>query len=143
MPSVDENVVSGLIGAIRSLRRPIFKHVSDTGLTPAQFMVLERLLNKGPGTVNQIIADTLSTSGNVGLIVNNLIDADLVEKSPNPADGRSRLISLTAKGDAKIRDYYPRHKAELRRLMSSVSRDDKKNLIKALSELRRSVDEQL
>lgn len=106
-------------------------------------MVLERLLNKGPGTVNQIIADTLSTSGNVGLIVNNLIDADLVEKSPNPADGRSRLISLTEKGDAKIRDYYPRHKAELRRLMSGVSRDDKKKLIKALSELRRSVDEQL
>ena len=140
MTTIDERVVSALASVMRSLQRPLFHHIAEEGLTPTQFAVLETLLNKGPRTVNQIIGDVLSTSGNIGVVIDNLQAAGLLTKSPNPADGRSRLIQLTPEGEARISRYYPRHREELRRLMSGLAREEKKRLIGALAELRRSVD---
>jgi MarR family transcriptional regulator, 2-MHQ and catechol-resistance regulon repressor len=141
MATVDENLVSALAAVMRSLAKPLARHIAAAGLTPSQFAVLEMLLHKGPRTVNEIIDGLLSTSGNIGVVIDNLIAAGLLEKRPNPADGRSRIISLTAAGDEKIRAYYPRHRDELDRLMSGVARAEKKALIKTLIALRRCLDE--
>jgi MarR family 2-MHQ and catechol resistance regulon transcriptional repressor len=138
--SIDEHLVSALGSVIRSLDRPLSKHVAAADLTLGQFAVLEMLLHRGPRTVNEIIAGLLSSSGNVGVVIDNLLSAGLLEKKENPADGRSRIISLTASGDQKIRAYYPRHKEELHRLMSGMKRSNKKELIKALAFLRRCID---
>lgn len=141
MATIDEHLVTALSSVMRSLERPIAKHIAEEGLTPAQFAVLEMLLHKGPRTVNEIIDGLLSSSGNVGVVIDNLLTAGLLDKKPNPADGRSRIISLTAAGDEKIRTYYPRHRDELRGLMGGIERSDKKSLIKALAALRRSLDD--
>lgn len=140
MPTIDEQVVRALLGVMRSLERPLSRHVAAEGLTPGQFAVLETLLHKGPRTVNQIIEDVLSTSGNVGVVIDNLMQAGLLRKEPNPADGRSRLISLTPAGQARISAYYPQHRDELRRLMAGMGREDKKRLIRGLADLRRCLD---
>ena len=99
------------------------------------------LLHKGPRTVNELIDGLLSTSGNMGVVIDNLLAAGLLEKKPNPADSRSRIVSLTAAGDEKIRAYYPRHREKLHRLMSGVERPEKKDLVKSLIALRRCLDE--
>jgi MarR family 2-MHQ and catechol resistance regulon transcriptional repressor len=141
MATVDEHLVLALSSVMRSLDRPLARHIASEALTPTQFAVLEMLLHKGPCTVNEIIEGLLSSSGNVGVVIDNLLAAGLLEKRPNPADGRSRLVSLTAAGGRKIRAYYPRHRDELSRLMAGVDRTEKKRLIKALAVLRRCLDE--
>jgi MarR family transcriptional regulator, 2-MHQ and catechol-resistance regulon repressor len=138
---IDEHLVSALGSVRRSLARPLEKHVAAAGLTPTQFGVLEMLLHKGPRSVNEIIAGIFSSSGNVGVVIDNLLAAGLLEKKISPTDGRCRIVSLTASGERKIRAYYPRHREELQRLMSGMARSDKKNLIKALALLRRCIDE--
>jgi MarR family transcriptional regulator, 2-MHQ and catechol-resistance regulon repressor len=140
MTTVDETLVAALSSVMRSLARPLARHIAAEGLTPSQFAVLEMLLHKGPQTVNEIIDGLLSTSGNIGVVIDNLLAAGLLEKKPNPADGRSRIVSLTAAGDEKIRAYYPRHRDELHRLMSGVERSEKKDLVKSLIALRRCLD---
>ena len=141
MTTIDENLVTALSGVMRSLTKPLARHIAAEGLTPAQFAVLEMLLHKGPRTVNELIDGLLSTSGNMGVVIDNLLAAGLLEKKPNPADGRSRIVSLTAAGDEKIRAYYPRHRDELHRLMSGVERSEKKDLVKSLIALRRCLEE--
>jgi DNA-binding MarR family transcriptional regulator len=141
MTTIDENLVVALSGVMRSLAKPLARHIAAECLTPAQFAVLEMLLHKGPRTVNELIDGLLSTSGNMGVVIDNLLAAGLLEKKPNPADGRSRIVSLTAAGDEKIRAYYPRHRDELHRLMSGVERSEKKDLVKSLIALRRCLDE--
>lgn len=141
MASIDEHLISALGSVMRSLERPLSKHIAGADLTIGQFAVLEMILHKGPCTVNEIIAGLLSSSGNIGVVIDNLMSAGLLEKQVNPADGRSRIISLTASGDKKIRAYYPRHKQELHRLMSGMEHSNKKELIKALACLRRCIDE--
>lgn len=141
MPTTDEHLVSALSSIMRSLERPLTKHIAAEGLTSPQFAVLEMLLHKGPRTVNEIIEGLSSSSGNVGVVIDNLLTAGMLQKKPNPADGRSRIVSLTAAGEAKIRAYYPRHRDELHRLLSGVERSEKRKLIKALAALRRSLEE--
>ena len=141
MATIDENLVAALSGVMRSLAKPLARHIAAEGLTQAQFAVLEMLLHRGPRTVNELIDGLLSTSGNKGVVIDNLLTAGLLEKKPNPADGRSRIVSLTAAGDEKIRAYYPRHRDELHRLMSGVERSEKKDLVKSLIALRRCLDE--
>jgi len=140
MASIDENLVSALSSVMRSLERPIAKHIAVEGITPSQFTVLEMLFHKGPQTVNQLINGLLSTSGNIGVVIDNLISAGWLAKMPNPADGRSRIIQLTESGRQKISGYYPRHKIELTRLLGGMPAVEKKQLIKQLATLRRSLE---
>jgi DNA-binding MarR family transcriptional regulator len=141
MATIDENLVAALSVVMRGLTKPLARHIAAEGLTPAQFAVLEMLFHKGPRTVNELIDGLLSTSGNMGVVIDNLLAAGLLEKKPNPADGRSRIVSLTAAGDEKICAYYPRHRDELHRLMSGLERSEKKDLIKSLIALRHCLDE--
>ncbi len=140
MTTIDERVIAALIGAMRRLQRPISRHIAGAGLTPTQFAVLETVLQKGPRTVNQIIGDVLSTSGNIAVVIDNLVRDGMLEKTPNPDDGRSRLIALTHEGEARIRAYYPRHRDELRRLLAGFDRAEKSRLIAGLAELNRALD---
>lgn len=139
MATIDERLVSSLLGVMRSLERPLIKHVTAEKLTATQFAVLEMLFHKGELTVNEIIEGVFSTSGNISVVIDNLIKAGLLNKKLNPNDGRSRLIYLTAIGREKIEDYYPRHKNELRRLMSGLETTEKKALIKTLIALRQNI----
>lgn len=139
MTTVDERLVSSLLGVMRTLEKPLVKHVAAEKLTATQFAVLEMLLHKGELTVNDIIEGVFSTSGNIGVVIDNLINAGLLNKKLNPSDGRSRLIGLTAVGREKIEGYYPRHKSELKRLMSGLEAAEKKALTKTLVTLRQSI----
>ncbi len=132
MLSIDEKLVVALSRVTTELRKPILQHISDAGFTFGQFAVLEVLLHKGPRTVGELINDVLSSSGNIGVVVDNLLKADLVHKTPVEGDGRKRAISLTEKGKLKISAYYPKHKAELERILSNVEDTKKQELLRLL-----------
>lgn len=139
MATIDERLVSSLLGVMRGLEKPLTQHVVAAGLTTSQFAVLETLYHKGEQTVNEIIENVFSTSGNISVVIENLMKAGLLEKKLNPDDGRSRLLYLTEAGEAKISAYYPQHKEELRRLLEGLERTEKEACIKLLISIRNSI----
>lgn len=140
MPTVDEKLVSSLLGVMRSLEKPLVKHVIAENLTTTQFTVMEMLFHKGEQKINDIIEGVFSTSGNITVVIDNLIKAGLLEKKVNPEDGRSRLIGLTLAGTEKISGYYPEHRNEITRLMSGLPTPDKEELISKLILLRKNIE---
>lgn len=98
------------------------------------------LLHKGERTINEIIEGVFSTSGNISVVIDNLIKNGLLAKKLNPNDGRSRLVFLTEEGHKKISTYYPHHKAELRRLMNGVESKEKEVLIASLISLQKCIE---
>ena len=117
---------------------PVFR---DAGLTASQWDVLEVLHSKGRQTVNELMRALLSTSGNLDVVVKNLERAGLVTKTTDLKDRRSRIVSLTKAGAAKMRAFYPVHNEALRDLFSPLSRTEKRELIKQLNMLRKSLQE--
>lgn len=136
--TIDEKLVVIMGRSFQSLEKELFKHVRSMGLTPTQFIVLEMLYNKGPLTVNEIIETSFSSSGNIGLVVKNLLKAGLVDKQIDTQDRRVRKIRLTETGQARINDYYPEHLKAIEHCFRGVTTAEKKVLILLLSKLKKS-----
>lgn len=123
----------------QSLFRRLSPLVRETGLTYAQFTVMEALYHKGPLTVNEIIDKTLSSSGNIAVVADNLEKAGWAVKSVDSEDRRIRRVKLTPKGKEKISSYFPEHFKEIRAAFSSLDGEEKATLIRLLKKLGRSM----
>ncbi|NRT71882.1 DNA-binding MarR family transcriptional regulator [Clostridium beijerinckii] len=60
--------------------------------------MLEVLYHKGDLRVGEILEKTLSTGGNMTVIIDNLAKDNLIERRPDPKDMRASLISISEKG---------------------------------------------
>ncbi len=100
---------------------------------------MEMLYHKGPLTVNEVIQKTLSSSGNIGVVLDNLTRLGLVERAVCDTDRRVRTVALTPRGRDRIATFFPQHVKEVEAVFSSLSREEKDVLTKLLRRLGRSV----
>jgi MarR family 2-MHQ and catechol resistance regulon transcriptional repressor len=125
-------VMARTIGTLDRTFNPDFK---EAGLTQPQFGVLEALYHIGPMTVNEIIAKTLSSSGNMGVVIENLIKAGLAEKHTAPDDRRVRRVSLTTTGADVIGNLFPIHMSSLAKAVKILSDQELDDLTKLMKKL--------
>ncbi len=137
--TINERVIVALGSFSRALESSLAADIASADLTPTQFTVLEILLHKGNSSVNALIKQSLSTGGNIGLVVDNLVKAGLVEKSVDPDDRRGRLVSLTEAGRRRISDYYPQHLVALKDSLGGLERKEKECFIRLLLKDRRHI----
>ena len=107
----------------------IFK---EHGLTPTQFGVLDILYSKGSLSVGKIIEKMLSTSGNMTVVIRNMEKEGYVQRTPDPEDKRSYLISLTDKGIEKIEEVLPEHAANVHNIFRVLTEEEQEELIRML-----------
>ena len=82
-------------------------------LTFNQFKVLEVLYHRGNLNVGSITKLTLSTPGNITVVVRNLKRDGWVESVVDPSDKRSTNLSITQKGVHIIENMFPEHAKNL------------------------------
>ncbi|NUS55092.1 MAG: MarR family transcriptional regulator [Streptomycetaceae bacterium] len=86
------------------LRRRLRDSTDTRGLTPSQTSVIGRLDKLGPASVAVLAARERVRHQSMAATVGVLEERGLVERRPDPEDGRSRLISLTADGRSLLED---------------------------------------
>jgi len=128
-------LVIALSRSIQHIRKGEIQQIQDAGLTLSQFSVLEALYHKGDLRICEIIEKTLSTGGNMTVVVNNLIKEGLVSRCKDPVDGRASVIKLTDKGHDIIADLFPRHVDNIRSIMEGLEDDEKSSLLALLKKL--------
>nr|WP_083511114.1 MarR family transcriptional regulator [Microbacterium sp. XT11] len=75
-------------------------------MTTAQSSAMAALA-EGERTQAQVATATAVDPRNIGATIRKLIDARWVQARPNPADARSRLLSLTPEGQQRWNDLQP------------------------------------
>ncbi len=115
---------------------PVFRSAS---LTASQWDALETLSNKGALSINDLMRLTLSTSGNLDVVVRNLIQAGFVEKTVDENDKRARVLRLTPAGRQKVADFLPIHNCALEQIFGRLSAQNKREIIKTLNQLRKKL----
>lgn len=118
-----------------SVRKRETTTIREGGLTLPQFAVLEILYHKGDLRICDIIEGTLSTGGNMTVVIDNLAKDGLVGRYPDPEDRRASLISLTEKGVKIMEDIFPRHVENISSIFEILEEDEKKTLVKLLKKL--------
>lgn len=134
-----EQAVHALV-VFRRAERTIRKHEGDVvrahGLTPMQFGVLDVLLAKGPLSVGDIMASMLATSGNMTVVIRNMERDGYIRREEDAKDKRRFLISLTDKGEEKIRAVLPDHVRHIDDIFRVLSDQDKEELIRILTKFK-------
>lgn len=104
-------------------------------LTLPQFSVLEALYHLGDLKICEIIEKTLSTSGNMTVVIRNLETSGYIERFISPEDKRVSKITLTTKGYDLIEKLFPLHLESLKTYFEGLEDFEKEQLLKLLKKL--------
>jgi DNA-binding MarR family transcriptional regulator len=90
--------------AFQSYVAHLHEHLACRGFSPARsaFGPVLRTLRGRQMTLTVLAHDLGITKQAVARVVEDMRTAGLVEQLPDPTDGRARLLSLTARGDAMV-----------------------------------------
>lgn len=91
---------------IRRVRRVIGERARSVhpDLQPASYLMLGYLASHGPLRASALAETFGVDKGAISRQVQHLIDLDLVERSPDPADGRATLLSASADAGRRLED---------------------------------------
>jgi len=87
----------------RRWRRTLELRLAEAGLTDASWLPLVHLQETGGGISQKDLAALVGVDGSsLVRILDFLCREGLVERQPDPTDGRAKLIHLTEKGRARV-----------------------------------------
>ena len=129
-------LIISLSRTMQNINKKQTKLINEKSLTLPQFGVLELLYHKGPLCISDIIEKTLSTSGNMTVVIENLRKDKCIEKIKDETDQRKYIISLTEKGKMIIEEVFPVHLENLDIIFGKLTKEEKKELLSLLKKLR-------
>ncbi|ROQ82555.1 MarR family transcriptional regulator [Streptomyces sp. NBC_01260] len=97
-----EQVANDLAAVVGRLLRRLRSSSSESLLTPTQRSVLARLADGGPATTAALARAEFVRPQSMRLTLGALEDQGLVERAPDPDDGRKSVMSITGSGHSTL-----------------------------------------
>jgi len=113
--------------------------IADLGITAAMRAILEHLCGTPPQTVPQIAEAKNVSRQHVQQLADALAERGLAEFTDNPRHKRSKLVGVTAKGQALFDDIAAREARELTRIASRMSEPALTSATETIAALRREL----
>jgi len=140
-PDLDVSSV-GIIGRLERLRAIIDEEqeavFAEHGISNPAFTTLVTLvrINRPGGISQRRLADEMGlTPGTVSARIDRLVAEGVVVRSPDPADRRGSLVTLTGRGRELFEAVVPAHLANQVRLLGSLTPDEQATLTGLLRKL--------
>jgi MarR family 2-MHQ and catechol resistance regulon transcriptional repressor len=114
--------------AMNSFAMRLNQHGTQGDLSPSQFAVLEALLHLGPMCQTDLSQKLLLSTGNITMVIDNLVKHGLVVRERNTDDRRFITISLTPAGKDLISNIFPPHVDAITEEMSVLSEEEQHQL---------------
>ncbi len=96
-------------------------YLSKHNLTFNQFKVLEVLYHLGDLNISSITKLTMSTPGNITVVVKNLKRDEWITSIKDPNDSRASILSITQKGKDIVEEVFPNHANNLTKSLEVLS----------------------
>jgi len=129
-----------LVRTYQAFERYSAAHVQSMGLTPAQFDVIATLGNTDGMNPKQLGEKTLITKGTLTGVVDRLQSKGLVDRLPDPQDGRGQIVRLTPLGQRTFEQVFPAHGVHVGRVFEGFSPADRDRAQQALQLLRQAFE---
>lgn len=132
MPSAHELQV-----AVMRLARRLRAERGDHGLTLTQLAVLATLSRHGQMSPSDLASHERVQPPSMTRTINGLVDLGLVERSPDPDDGRQVRVDLTDEGRTLLAQDRAQREEWLSRQMADLTPEERATMKKAASILDR------
>ena len=110
-------------------------YLSKYDLTFNQFKVLEVLYHVGDLNIGSITKLTMSTPGNITVVVRNLKRDEWITSIKDPDDSRSSILALTKKGIEVIEKVFPNHAKDIDKLFDVLDEEELDTLYSLLNKV--------
>ncbi|MBN9419054.1 hypothetical protein ABS71_07530 [bacterium SCN 62-11] len=127
-----------LVRTFYRIERSISATLAEKDLTMAQFDVLATLRYSEGLSQKELAELLLVTKGNVVGLLDRLEKLDLVERRPDPDDGRSNRVHLTSPGRQKIEMVLPVHDRLVLKTLDCLGQEEVGTLRRLLQTLDQS-----
>ena len=111
-----------------TVAREVSARITDYGLTPPQFGVLEALYHLGPLSLGELAGKLLVTGGNITYVMDRLEEQGLAFRDRSGPDRRVVLARPTSDGAELVRGVFPGHAAFIEELTESLSPEERRAL---------------
>ena len=96
------------------------------------------MYSKGDLRIQNLIDSILATSGNMTVVIRNMVRDGWIKRETDPDDRRACIVSLTEKGRKKIIEVLPDHIRNVQKVMSVFSEEEHQQLQTLLKKLKDS-----
>ena len=121
---------------IRSLELTL---IETHGLTIGQFALLELLYHRGEQSIGAATKLSMSTPGNMTVVVKNLLKRGLITTRKNPSDKRSSTLQITGEGKSIMDSLFPEHSQRIKGFMSGLTSEEQEEVRVLLRKLNKSL----
>ena len=127
---------------VRRLKRTIAEraHGIHPNLQGASYLVLAWLAEQGPVRASANVEDFAIDKGVDSRQLQHLEELGLVERAPDPADGRATLVSTSAEAVRRLAEVDERRRAVLDERLADWSGDELGEFARQLGRYNRSLD---
>lgn len=109
-------------------------------LTPEQWSVLNRLIEKDGVNQNRLAERTVKDRHNINRILNQLEKKGYIERRHDVFDKRAHLIFLTKSGRITYEKLFPKFLDHLRKRFKGISHEDLESLRRILQTMYRNIE---
>lgn len=127
-----ETLADDLLTLHGRIRRTLLTGKADE-VTASQTAALGRLLRHGESTVADLARAEGVRPQSMGATVQALVDLGLVERRPDPADGRRTLVRATETGSRARADAWTNRSRVLTDRLAALPEDDRATVARALA----------
>ena len=120
------------------IRAKEISYIQSFGLTMNQFQILEVLYHRGDLNIGSITKLTMSTPGNITVVVRNLKRDDYISSYIDNKDQRASILSITQKGKDVIEKLFPGHAKNFEEYFKVLNDDEVETLFKILRKLQKA-----
>ncbi len=129
------NVLFGIGNASNIIQEKTNTYVKSTGLTAAQFAIINILGHDGSMKISQIYSKMLIKSGNRTMILDSLEDKGFVKRVFSKNDRREIIIELTPSGQKFFTENAEAYGSFVEKTVSPLLQSEQKELVAMLKKL--------
>src|SRR5699024_8242209 len=89
----------------RVLRASVRRDIPWETLPMAQIEVLQRLADEPGIRISELAHRHRLATNTVSTLVQQMVASDLIERTPDPADGRASVLTMTARGTERLTEW--------------------------------------
>lgn len=112
----------------KRLTRQVENNLAKLGLGLAEFRILKTLDKEGPAHMAHLSRETLVTQAAVTVIVDNLEEAGLVQRTRSVEDRRVINVEVTAKGRSLLKEALKIHKQFVEEMLEELTDEELQSL---------------
>ncbi len=113
---------------------------SGSDITPSQSSALSRIEQSGPVRLGSLADLEGTTAATMSRVIDSLADRQLIERVPDPEDGRASLVRLSPQGGELLHGLRARYTEALRAALAELSDDEQRLVRQAIPVLERLSD---